>query len=38
MTCAYVLVCVCSYFSARRFLSGSVVCNALNDDRLHPLP
>lgn len=38
MTCAYVLVCVCSDFSARRFLSGSVVCNALNDDRLHPLP
>lgn len=38
MTCAYVLVCVCSYFSARRFLNGSVVCHALNDDRLHPLP
>lgn len=37
MACAYALVYICSYLKPRRFVSGSIVCNALNDDRLHPL-
>lgn len=38
MTCAYASVSLRSYLKPSRFLSGSVVCDALNDDHLHPFP